>query len=136
MTNSLYQSLRAQARENNSRFAESTGGNNYMKSRLYITEVLDNGSQKRVIDESSIFDTICKVGRKEGFDKIASSSIQVRKGNFYYKFVRKATNSDYYRKDTSGYYVLSRISVSSIAKALNNLFDELGSKLVAHIESR
>ena len=64
------------SRENNliRSLSKHTGGTNRMHDRLVIRDK-DN---KVIINESSIFDTLCTLGRLIGFDKIEASDGMVK----------------------------------------------------------
>ena len=107
------------------------GGTDYMRNRLII-----RNKEGIVIDESSIFDTLVALGRLIGFEKIDTADVWVRKGKYGYRLVRRSTNSNCYRSDTSGWMVLSNAPVISVALALNQLFDQLNLRYIATIDNR
>lgn len=130
--NDLYKTLRQQ--ENSSirqrAHAQHTGGTNYMYYRLIIRD-----KDKTIIDESSIFDTLCKIGKIVGFDTLADSNITVSKGKYNYHLVKSNTDSNYY-KIYQNWFILANVPVISVAIALNEFFDLTESRLIASIVNR
>lgn len=127
----LYSILRAEEDNRTRSRSGHTGGTDYMRNRLIIRD-----KDRTVIDESNIFDTLVAVGRLIGFDKIYTAGVMAQKGRFNYKLVRHSTLSECYKRDTSGWMVLSNIPVVSAALALNHLFDKLNARYIASVVDR
>ena len=72
-----------------------------------------------IINESSIFDTLCTLGRLIGFDKIEASDVMVKN-----------------KRDNAGRWILSDAPVASVALALNQLFDTINARYIATILPR
>ena len=102
-----------------------------MHNRLIIRD-----KDKLVINESSIFATLCALGRLVGFDKIESAGVVVRKGRECYKLIRSDDKSHCYTCDVLGRWVLSNAPVPSVALALNELFDKINERYIASIVDR
>ena len=103
---------------------------NYMAFRLVIRNINNN----EIINESSIFDTLCALCRLIGAEKMSESG--VKNGRYQYTFVRNSGDSNCYRQANNGLWVLSKVSVLSVALALNELFDKLNVHYIAAIETR
>lgn len=126
----LYTALRQEENRKIQSRAKHTGGTNFMRDHLIIR---DKG--KTVIDESSIFDTLCKIGNIFGFDSIADSNITASKGRDEYYLVKSCSTSDRY-KLCHGWHVLSKIPVVSVALALNEYFELANAKFIASVVDR
>lgn len=128
--NELYTALRQEENYKIQYRGKHTGGSNYMRDRLIIRD-----KDKTVIDESSIFDTLCKVGKMVGFGILAESNVKASKGKFNYNLVKSSTMSDCYKR-CQGWHVLADIPVVSVALALNEFFERTDAKLIASVVDR
>lgn len=126
----LYTALRQEENYKIQYRGKSTGGTNYMRDRLIIRD-----KDKTVINESSIFETLCKIGNIVGFTTLANSRVVASKGKFNYALVKGNTASNYYRLH-QGWYVLADIPVVSVAVALNEFFEHTEAKLIASVVDR
>lgn len=128
----LYSALRSEENKIIKSMSKHTGGTNRMRDRL----VIQDRHKKMIINESSIFDTLCTLGRLIGFDKIEASDIMVKKGLYDYRLIRRSTTSNSYKRDNAGRWILSDAPVASVALALNYLFDTINARCVATILPR
>lgn len=127
----LYAILRADE-DRKIRSRESyTGGSDFMRNRLIIRD-----KDKTVIDKSNVFDTLAALGRLIGFDKINEADICAKNRTYDYKLIRRVTKSAFYKHDTSGWYILANAPVTSVALALNELFNKLNARYIAAVVDR
>lgn len=127
----LYTALREEENKKIKSKSKHTGGTDYMQFRLIIRD------RKRVIiDETSVFSTLCILGRKIGFDVMAESTVIAKKQGSKFRLVSKEEEKSKYTRIESGWYVLSNIPVPSAALALNELFESIQVDYIASIVDR
>ena len=127
----LYSILRAEEVKKINSWPSTNGGTEYMQYRLIVRD-----KDKLIIDDSSIFDTLCALGRLIGFEKIQSSGAKVQNGLYNFNLVCQSTPSDRYKRNNAGWFVLANASVPLVALALNELFDATNSHFIASIVIR
>lgn len=89
-----------------------------------------------VIKETSIFDTLCVLGRSVGFEKLASTGVEAKSRSSKLSLLAQETTKPQYKLTASGWYVISNVPVCEVALALNQAFDILELNYIASVVDR
>lgn len=126
----LYSALRQDANNKIAARRKYTGGTNFMRDQLVIKK-----RDSVIRDTGSVYDILCQLGNQIGFDTIINSGVKIPVGTYGYPLVKTNSNADCYTQYRN-WYVLSNMTVTSVALTLNELFEQCNINLIATVEDR